>query len=143
MIRAPFIASRPRRNLALLLLTFSTLPNLALAQGAAAPVTLSQSDAAKALTVAQPAGTLEDALTGLARQSGRDILFSSDQVRGKKAAALKGRLTLEKALERLLGGSGSAPIFSLTGLWLLRLLHAGRIFSTMPMMKGQVRSVSR
>lgn len=106
MIRAPFIASRPRRNLALLLLTFSTLPNLALAQGAAAPVTLSQSDAAKALTVAQPAGTLEDALTGLARQSGRDILFSSDQVRGKKAAALKGRLTLEKALERLLGGSG-------------------------------------
>jgi iron complex outermembrane receptor protein len=53
-----------------------------------------------------PARDLGNALTELARQSNREIYFSADLTRGLRAPALRGRMTLEDALGRLLAGSG-------------------------------------
>lgn len=53
-----------------------------------------------------PAAPLEQALNALARQANAQILFASDLTSGKQAPALKGRYTLEQALQRLLGNSG-------------------------------------
>lgn len=63
-----------------------------------------QSAAVKSYDI--PAQDLGRALTELARQSGREIHFSSDVTRGKRAAALKGALTFEQALDTILAGSG-------------------------------------
>lgn len=52
---------------------------------------------------AQDLGT---ALTELARQSNREIVFSAELTRGKMAPRLSGRMTFEQALDRLLKGSG-------------------------------------
>ncbi len=53
-----------------------------------------------------PAQELGTALTELARQSNREIYFSADLTRGKRAPRLSGRMSFEQALDRLLGGSG-------------------------------------
>lgn len=53
-----------------------------------------------------PAAALETSLNALARQANAQILFASDIASGKTAPALKGRYTLEQALQRLLGNSG-------------------------------------
>lgn len=53
-----------------------------------------------------PAASLEKSLNALARQSSAQILFASDLTVGKTAPALRGRYTLQEALERLLGNSG-------------------------------------
>jgi len=49
---------------------------------------------------------LGTALTDLARQSGKEIYFPSALTRGKRAKALKGDMTFEEALSRLLRGTG-------------------------------------
>ncbi|MET0332891.1 MAG: TonB-dependent siderophore receptor [Rhizobacter sp.] len=53
-----------------------------------------------------PAQPLDKALRELASQTGARILFSTDLTEQKQAPALKGRLTPQEALERLLSGSG-------------------------------------
>ncbi|MBH3430893.1 TonB-dependent siderophore receptor [Pseudomonas alkylphenolica] len=53
-----------------------------------------------------PASSLEKSLNAVARQSSAQILFASDITANKTAPALKGRYTLQEALERLLGNSG-------------------------------------
>lgn len=53
-----------------------------------------------------PAQPLDKALGALARQTGARILFSTDLTERKQAPALKGSLTPQQALERLLAGSG-------------------------------------
>ncbi len=49
---------------------------------------------------------LGTALTELARQSNREIYFSADLTRGRRAPRISEQLTIEQALERLLNGSG-------------------------------------
>lgn len=49
---------------------------------------------------------LGTALTELARQSNRQIHFSADLTRGKRARRLSGRMSFEQALDQLLRGSG-------------------------------------
>jgi iron complex outermembrane recepter protein len=49
---------------------------------------------------------LGTALTELARQSGREIYFSSELTRGLRAPKISGQLTVEQALDRLLDGTG-------------------------------------
>src|SRR4051794_34192169 len=66
---------------------------------------------AKAQTVDQVqynihARDLGTALTELARQSGREIYFSSELTRGLRAPKISGQLTVEQALDRLLEGTG-------------------------------------
>ncbi len=53
-----------------------------------------------------PAGTLEDALNTLAKQSAITLTFDAAQVKGKSASALKKQLTREQALQLLLKDSG-------------------------------------
>lgn len=53
-----------------------------------------------------PPQSLAGALNDFGRQSGRDILFSSEVVEGRRSAGLQGRHTPERALELLLNGSG-------------------------------------
>ncbi|MDG2530702.1 TonB-dependent receptor [Caulobacter endophyticus] len=58
------------------------------------------------VTVAVPAQPLSRALAELGRQARIDILVSSATVGGRRSAALRGRLTPDEALQRLLAGSG-------------------------------------
>ena len=53
-----------------------------------------------------PAQDATTALQAYARQSGRQVLFSYDAVRGRRAPAVRGELTDEDALARLLRGTG-------------------------------------
>lgn len=52
-----------------------------------------------------PAQDLGATLLAIARQSGQDILFASDTVRGLKAPSIRGRYTLDEALRAALEGS--------------------------------------
>lgn len=53
-----------------------------------------------------PAGSLDQALNALARQSSVQIIFASDVAAGKQSAPLKGRYTPQQALTQLLDHSG-------------------------------------
>jgi len=53
-----------------------------------------------------PAGNLSDALMALGSQAKVQIAFLPDRVAGRKAKRLRGRMTVEQALGRLLAGSG-------------------------------------
>jgi TonB-dependent receptor len=53
-----------------------------------------------------PSKDLGRALTDLARQNNREIYFSSDLTRGKTSRPLRGQMSAEQALSRLLDGSG-------------------------------------
>jgi iron complex outermembrane receptor protein len=61
------------------------------------------------------AQALDTALTDLARQSHREIYFSADVTRGKRAPRLSGRMSLPQALDRLLVGSGLRYRFNAVG----------------------------
>ena len=52
-----------------------------------------------------PAGPLDQALNAWSVQSGKDLIFKSDQVQGMKAPGVDGAITSEEALDRLLSGS--------------------------------------
>ncbi|SDA36287.1 TonB-dependent receptor [Sphingomonas sp. NFR15] len=64
------------------------------------------SRAASALLFDIPGGDLADALMRFARQSGRQILFAPAQVRGLRATAVHKRLDPDRAIARLLSGTG-------------------------------------
>lgn len=66
---------------------------------------------AKALDI--PAQPLAGALTSLASQSGIQLLFNADELKGARAPALHGNLSPEAALRQLLEGSGFS--FASTG----------------------------
>ncbi|MDR3511363.1 MAG: TonB-dependent receptor [Caulobacteraceae bacterium] len=53
-----------------------------------------------------PSEDLGLAVSQAARQAGREIIFSADLTRGRRAPELHGRMTLDQALDRLLAGSG-------------------------------------
>lgn len=53
-----------------------------------------------------PAQRLDSALRTLARQSGKPIVFSTDIAESRQAPAVKGSLTVDEALQRLLDHSG-------------------------------------
>ncbi len=67
--------------------------------------------AAQAQTTARtridiPAGDLAAALGELGRQSGAQVIFRADQMRGLRTAGAQGELTTDEALRRVLRGSG-------------------------------------
>ncbi|MFZ2268881.1 MAG: TonB-dependent siderophore receptor [Azonexus sp.] len=66
---------------------------------------------AKALDI--PAQPLAGALTSLASQSGIQLLFNTDELKGARAPALRGNLSADEALRQLLAGSGFS--FASTG----------------------------
>lgn len=70
-----------------------------------------------------PEGPLGDALTTFVRQADRQILFTSDQVAGRRTAGVQGRLAPVTALERILAGSGLGWTSSRPGVFVLRPLE--------------------
>jgi outer membrane receptor protein involved in Fe transport len=78
---------------------------LALA-GAASLVLASAPALAQQQTYNIPATSLSEALRDFGQASGKQIIFTEDLVRGKKAPALKGSFTSAEALSKLLAGSG-------------------------------------
>lgn len=63
-----------------------------------------QADTARPIQI--PAGDLVGALDTLARQSGAQFIYQADQLRGVRTAGVKGTLSTDDALEKLLTGSG-------------------------------------
>lgn len=55
-----------------------------------------------------PAGDLKSALDAYTRQSGRQIIYRVDEVRGARSRGAKGSLSAEAALDAILSGSGFA-----------------------------------
>ncbi|WAC62220.1 TonB-dependent receptor [Pseudoxanthomonas sp. SL93] len=53
-----------------------------------------------------PAGELTTALNTLAKQSGTQLVYRADQLKGQRTAGVQGAATTDQALERLLRGSG-------------------------------------
>jgi outer membrane receptor protein involved in Fe transport len=53
-----------------------------------------------------PPGSLKGALDAFARQSGRQVIYRVDDVRGARSPGARGRLTTDEALRTLLSGSG-------------------------------------
>lgn len=80
--------------------------SLALASLVAAQPAVGQADAGPTVEFHLAAQSLEDALLAVSRSSGREIIFASDVVAGKRAPRLTGRFSAEEAVRRLLQGSG-------------------------------------
>src|SRR3546814_1863867 len=55
---------------------------------------------------AQPLG---DALREYSEISGRQILFATELVKGRRSTSVRGRMSSDRALSRLLAGSGLLP----------------------------------
>ena len=55
---------------------------------------------------AQPLG---DALREYSEASGRQIIFATDLVKGRRSTSVRGRMSSDRALSRLLAGSGLSP----------------------------------
>ena len=77
-----------------------------------------------------PAQTMAGALTALATQSGIQVLFNADDLKGTPAPALKGKLSAQKALRQLLAGSGLIFTSSSTGTYVIKRVPAQQ--STLP-----------
>ena len=56
--------------------------------------------------IALPAQPLADSLTDLSQRTGENILFQGESVVGIRAPALKGRMTPQEAVEKLIKGTG-------------------------------------
>jgi len=63
-----------------------------------------------------PAGTLESALTAYMRQTGVQLLVSEDAVKGARTRGVRGDLTSEQALDRILSGSGFSARHDSSGI---------------------------
>lgn len=85
----------------------------------ALPVGAAQAQGA-ALSFELPAQPLGRALTQVAEQSGRRILFPSDLTAGRESPALSGSYTPASALDRLLGGTDLEPVFAPDGTITIR-----------------------
>lgn len=77
------------------------------AVGALFPVTAqAQTEQREYDIAAQPLG---DALREYSEISGRQILFATDLVKGRRSTSVRGRMSSDRALSRLLAGSGLLP----------------------------------
>lgn len=73
-----------------------------------------------------PAGALSTALTRLAAQTGAQLTANGELTAGKSSPALKGTMTLDQALERLLAGSGMVAASAQPGTYLLKAAPAAK-----------------
>lgn len=73
-----------------------------------------------------PAGALSTALTRLASQAGVQLTANAELTAGKTTPALKGTMTTEQALERLLAGSGMVANSPQPGIYTLKTAPAGK-----------------
>jgi outer membrane receptor protein involved in Fe transport len=73
-----------------------------------------------------PAGDLAMALNLLAKQSGADLVYRPEQVQGVKTAGVRGKLSAEAALAKLLEGTSLKLNTDATGAMLIALPEAQR-----------------
>jgi outer membrane receptor protein involved in Fe transport len=73
-----------------------------------------------------PRGDLSDALATFAQQSGRQLLFAPTEVQGKRATPVHGRLDPDRALGKLLAGTGFRARAAPGGAILLELAPMAR-----------------
>ncbi|WP_238340737.1 STN domain-containing protein [Pseudomonas kairouanensis] len=71
------------------------------------------------------AGPLDHMLLSISRQSGLSISFQQDLVQGLNSTAVRGRLSIEQALQQALRGSGLEALQSEGGWVLQRVLSSG------------------
>ncbi len=76
------------------------------------------------------AGALQDALAELGRENRVELLYSVGLVRGRQSAALKGRLSPERAVSLLLNGSGIGYRMTSDGVFVLFKLPERQIADT-------------
>lgn len=79
-----------------------------------------QSPAPAQINFSIPAGSLAAALNAYASQAGRQLMFTSDQVAGRRSPGLSGRMSADAALDQLLAGSGLVAVQSSSGAWVLQ-----------------------
>ena len=84
----------------------ASLASVAFAGGAAAMPSPAAAQTQVAIDYDLPSQDLGDTLRAIARVSGREILFASNDVKGRKAPAIKGRYSLDEALRSALSGTG-------------------------------------
>lgn len=77
-----------------------------------------------------PAQAMAGALTTLANQSGIQVLFNADDLKGTPAPALKGNLSAQEALRQLLAGSGLTFTSSSQGTYVIKRAPVGQ--TTLP-----------
>lgn len=73
-----------------------------------------------------PAGALSTALTRLAAQAGVQLTANAELTAGKSVSALKGTMTTEQALDRLLAGSGTVAASPQSGIYTLKAVPTGK-----------------
>ncbi|MDR3508956.1 MAG: secretin and TonB N-terminal domain-containing protein [Caulobacteraceae bacterium] len=108
--------TRPNRSRRLKALALSCA---AIALTAAQAHAQTQADVNRRTTFDIPAEDLGQAITQAAQQSGREIIFSADLVRGKRTAGVHGAMSLDTALDRLLAGAGIGRHISKDGAIIL------------------------
>lgn len=85
-----------------------------------AGVAQAQTTAPAQISFAIAPGPLGAALNTYASQARRQLMFTSDQVAGRRTGGLSGRMTPDEALNRLLAGSGLTAVRSTSGAWVLQ-----------------------
>lgn len=99
----------------------------------AAIVALAMPAQSRAADFSIPSQSLTTALEQLARQGKTQILSAPTLVAGKKSRAVRGNLTIESALQRLLGGTGLSYKVSGSGF----IIVAAQAAATAPVMAAQ------
>lgn len=92
---------------------FATVAMLGIASAA-------QAQAPAQMSFSIPAGPLGAALNAYASQAGRQLMFTSDQVSGRRTPGVSGRMTADAALDQLLSGSGLIAVRSSSGALVLQ-----------------------
>ncbi len=100
-------------------------------------IAVAQSAAARPVDV--PAGDLVSALDQLARQSGAQFIYQADQLRGMRTAGVRGSLSVDQALQRLVAGSGLRVQRDESGAFVI-LKEAGPNRSVPPAAKPKART---
>lgn len=95
---------------------------IGLATASWAPAAFAQAETPRNFDI--PAGRLEDALNTLARQAGITLTFDPDLVAGKPADRLRGSMTVNEALRRLLEGSAVSASSPRPGTYTLKAAPA-------------------
>ncbi|WP_147653988.1 TonB-dependent receptor [Vulcaniibacterium gelatinicum] len=72
----------------------------------ACSVALAAQAQARSTTIDVPAGDLAAALNDLARQSGTQLVYRAEDLKGRRTAGVRGATSADQALEQLLRGSG-------------------------------------
>ncbi len=92
---------------------------------AIADVSPAQAQTAAQISFSVPAGPLGSALNTYARQAGRQFMFTSDQVAGRRTSGVNGLMTADAALTQLLQGSRLTAVQSTSGAWVLQSTAQG------------------